>query len=139
MMYFDCLKERGVYDIDVVESEKDLVGLTVDTRRNKYYVIKPEGHLTKSEKAALELLKNEIINKIALKKYNGELTGETKLYSQAILDMLSKQIGLSFASEKENDETIGYCNYIRDYNTGKIAENKMNKLVSRQSTKPIKK
>lgn len=135
MKHFECLKERGIYDIDIVEADRDLVSLTVDTKRNMYYVIKPEGNLTKSEKEALELLKEEIINKIALKKYNGQLTGETKVYSAAILDMLSKQIGFSYASEKENEETIGYCNFIHEYNTGKISEEKMNKLVSRESTK----
>ena len=90
MMYFDCVKERGVYDIDVVESDKDLVGLTIDTRRNQFYVFKPEGKLTKAESKAFNLLKDEIINKIALKKYNGELTGETKIYAKAILDLIKK-------------------------------------------------
>ena len=41
MREIEALKERGVYDIDLYDQGRELIGLTVDTRRKQFFVIVP--------------------------------------------------------------------------------------------------
>ena len=57
----EVLKERGIYDIDILDEGKQLIGLTVDTIRGQYYVIKPEDEKINEDVVdAYILMKNDI-------------------------------------------------------------------------------
>ena len=80
-----ALKERGTYDIDILDEGKELIGLTVDTKRKQFYVIVPQDENNESVIEAYNHLKDDIIDKIAEDKYKNKLTGETKSNAEEVL------------------------------------------------------
>ena len=123
----EVLKERGIYDIDVLDQGKQLIGLTVDTNRGQYYIIKPEDEIVSKEVInAYSLIKNEIIDKIARKKFNGTLVGETKSYTEEVLNGLFNSLGVYPISEEENKKNTELMeNYVL-YSNGSINEQDFN-------------
>ena len=130
-------EENGTYDIDVYANEEEekknnsVMGLTVDTKRNMYYVLLPE----ESEKNVykkfistffkMNMLSKMYLSKIAKDPKNISLSGETKAYEKDILNNLFQIQGIipvTYAEKDLNDDNLGD---IKAYNLGMKPENNM--------------
>ena len=119
MKEIEALKERGVYDIDVLDQGKQLIGLTVDTRRKQFFVIVPsDGIINSDVRDAYKFIEGTIINRIAEDKYKGKLTGETKSYAEEILVKTLTTFGVTPISEKENKENVEFYENAAAYTSG---------------------
>lgn len=96
MKKIEAVKENGNYNIDIIDGNNYLAGTIIDLKRNQYYLITPEGY----DEESLNFIIENIINKIALKKYNrekNERVGDIKTYAEEILIR-----ELDFLKESEN-------------------------------------
>ena len=132
MREIEALKERGVYDIDLYDQGKELIGLTVDTRRKQFYVIVPsDGIITKDVHDAYKYIEKHIINKISEEKYKGKLTGEIKSYAEEILANTLTTLGVTTITEKENQENEEFYDMTRAYNCEEISAQELHRYCSR--------
>ena len=117
MREIEALKERGIYDIDIVEKGQDLIGLTVDTRRKQFYVVLPaNGVVSKDVYEAYQFIKTTFVDRIAEEKYIGKLNGEIKSYADEILVSTLTTLGVTAITEKENKENEEFYEMTRAYN-----------------------
>lgn len=132
MREIEALKERGVYDIDLYEQGKELIGLTVDTRRKQFYVIVPSDKIiTKDVHDAYKFIEGTIINRIAEEKDKGKLTGEIKSYAEEILVNTLTTLGVTTISEKENQENQEFYEMTRAYNHEEISAQELHSYCCR--------
>ena len=121
MREIEALKERGVYDIDLYDQGRELIGLTVDTRRKQFYVIVPsDGIITKDVHDAYKFIEGLIIDRIAEEKYKGKLNGEIKSYAEEILVNTLTTLGVTTITEKENMENEEFYEKTKAYNHEEI-------------------
>lgn len=126
MIEIEALNERGVYDIDVLDQGKELIGLTVDTRRKQFFVITPsDGIINKDVHDAYKFIEGTIINRIAEEKYKGKLTGEIKSYAEEILVKTLSIFGVTPITEKENEENIKFSENLNAYYNDLISQEEL--------------
>lgn len=128
----EVLSERGIYDIDILDKGKQLIGLTVDTKRSQYYLIMPENKVIgKNVLDAYKTLEKEVIDKIAEKKYSGTLVGDTKTYTKEVLEGLFEKLGVYPISEAENKNNEELLENYKLYSNCQMEENTFNRYLYR--------
>lgn len=90
--------ENNNYSIDVIDENTYFAGTIIDLKRKQYYIILPDGF----DKTSAEFLIENIINKIAIKKYNeNNRVGSIKSNSAELLKVILSDLGF-----KDNDKKI---------------------------------
>ncbi len=124
MKNIETIKERGIYDIDILDDGKELIGLTVDTKRKQYFVVLPEDQvITKDVRDSYLFLRDQIINKIADKRRSGELHGDTKVYVEELLSKTINDLGILPISEKEHRILKDFDYDLSLYHDNELEEN----------------
>lgn len=106
MKQFEVFKDNNIYDISVLDDNRYLAGTMIDLNRNQYYLILPD----KYDKDAVDFIINNIINVVAVSKYDGKKVGSIKTYTKELL-------------EKELDN-LGF-NEVRSLNYNVLINNKL--------------
>jgi hypothetical protein len=129
-------EENGTYDIDVYKDENYIIpvgGLTIDSKRNQYYVVLPSDYLANygvnveaCEDEIPEIVNNLFVERIAKVAYKNAKNGETKPYVRDLIgNIIKENPNIDYCTYKEQEIIDTAIDDIKSYNKGLISEDRI--------------